>query len=265
VVRAAPEVGPIFTAALLAAAFQLPSCAPPTAEPDASVPDGPTITSVEPADGATDVATNPIIRIGVSDHLDDWTVDASSFRLYSGAVSYWLMAYYDPVARRAVVWPSATLREGAYWVVEAREGVTGREGGPLAAGHVTGFTTGADEGDDAPFAIPDFEAEVRPIFGARCASCHGGSGPVAGLALDTADGVVETALGAPSAGDDAMDRIVPGRPGRSFLVYKIIDDDTVSGVRMPRAFAEGESAAPLSGTEQQTISDWIAAGAATGP
>jgi hypothetical protein len=265
VVRAAPEVGPIPFAALLAAALPLFSCAPPAAEPDASVPEGPTITSVEPADGATDVATNPVVRIGVSDHLDDWTVSSSAFKLHSGPLSYWLMAYYDPVGRRAVVWPSATIREGAYWVVEAREGITGRDGGPLAAGKVTGFTTGAEKGDDTPFEALEYEADIRPIFTARCSSCHGGNGPLAGLALDTADGVVETALGVPSAGDVAMDRVVPGRPGRSFLIYKIIDDDTGSIDRMPRSFGGDESAAPLSQAEQQAISDWIAAGAAIGP
>jgi hypothetical protein len=265
VVRAAPEVGPIPFAALLAAALPLFSCAPPAAEPDASVPEGPTITSAEPADGATDVATKPVIRVGVSDHLDDWTVNGGAFKLYSGPLNYWLMAYYDPVGRRAVVWPSATLREGASWVVEAREGITGRDGGPLAAGRITGFQTGSETGDDAPFQALDYETDIRPIFAARCSSCHSGNGPVAGLALDTADGVVETALGQPSAGDETLDRVLPGRPGSSFLIYKIIDDDTGSSDRMPRSFSGHEPAAPLSLDEQQAISDWIAAGAAIGP
>jgi hypothetical protein len=265
VFRAAPEVGPIPFAALLAAALPLFSCAPPAAEPDASVPEGPTITSIEPADGATNVATNPVVRVGVSDHLDDWTVNSGAFKLYSGPLSYWLMAYYDPVGRCAVVWPAAALREGAHWVVETSEGITGRDGGPLAAGVVAGFTTGAEKGDDAPFEELEYEADIRPIFASRCSSCHGGDGPVAGLALDTADGVVETALGAPSTGDVALDRVVPGRPGRSFLVYKIIEDDTGSIDRMPRSFDGDEPAVPLSLAEQQAISDWIAAGAAIGP
>jgi hypothetical protein len=265
VAQAAPEVGRALRVALLAAFTPLWSCAPPAAAPDASVPDGPTITSVEPADGASDVATNPILRVGVSDHLDDWTVDSGAFKLSSGPLSYWLLAYYDPVGRRVVVWPSATLREGAYWILEAREGVTGLDGGPLATGPVTGFWTGAGKGDDAPFPDLDYETDVRPIFSARCASCHGGTGPVAGLALDTADGIVGTAVGVPSTGGDAMDRIVPGRPGRSSLVYEIIDGDTAAGPRMPRSFDADVPAVPLSLAEQQTISDWIAAGAAIGP
>jgi hypothetical protein len=261
----APSVGPGLLAALLAAAAAPASCAAPVAEPDAAVPEGPEITSVEPVDGAAEVATNPVLRVGFGDHLDDWTVDSGSFALTSGSISYWLMAYYDPVARRAVVWPSATLREGAAWELAARGGMTGLDGGPVAAGRLTGFTTGHAKGEDAPFVELEYDADVRPIFAARCAACHGGSAPIAGLALDSAAGVVGTAIAAPSAGVADMDRVVPGRPGRSYLIYKIIDEPQRSGSRMPRSFSEDAPAAPLSPAEQQTISDWIAAGAATGP
>jgi len=264
VLRPAPHVDPASLAALLAIALPLASCAPPAEEPDAGLPDGPAIAWVEPEDGAMGVAIDPIVRVGVTDHLDDFTVDSGRFRLYSGSIGLWLMAYYDPVGRRAVVWPSAKLRDGAYWVFEVQEGITGRDGGPLAAGRVTGFTTGSETGGDLPFPTLDFASDVAPILSARCASCHGGDGPVAGLALDGADGIVETALGAPSDESD-LKRIVPGRPGRSFLVYKIIDDEAVSGERMPRSFDEGAPAEPLSPAEQQTISDWIAGGAPLGP
>jgi len=250
---------------MLAAALPLLSCAPPADEPDAAAPDGPAVLYVEPEDGASNVAINPVIRVGVSDHLDDWTVSGGAFKLYSGSLSYWLMAYYDPVARRAVVWPSSKLRDDALWVFEARDGITGRDGGPIAAGRIVGFTTGAETGDDMPFPALEYVPDIAPVFGSRCASCHGGAGPVAGLALDSADGLIETALGAPSDGDAALARVVPGRPGRSFLIYKIIDDETVSGDRMPRSFDEDEPAAPLSQAEQQAISDWIAGGAVIGP
>lgn len=262
--RAVHPVLPALLPAPLAAALCLWSCAPPAAEPDASVPDGPTITSVEPQDGATGVATNPILRLGTSDHLDDDTVFGGAFRLTSGPLSYWLMAFYDPAGRRVVVWPSATLREGATWVLEVREGfMTGLDGGPLAAGRVTSFTTGGAKGDDVPFEDLGYE-DVRPIFASRCTSCHGGGGPVAGLALDTADGIAETALAVASQGDASMDRVVPGRPGGSHLVYRIIEDD-LPWNRMPRSFDGTEPAAPLSPAEQRTISDWIAGGATVGP
>jgi hypothetical protein len=263
VFRATPNVDLTRLSALLAGTFSLLSCAPPAEEPDAGLPDGPEVAWVEPEDGATGVAINPIIRVGVTDHLDDSTVDSGAFRLYSGPISMWLMAYYDPVGRRATVWPSGKLREGTYWVFEAREGITGRDGGPLAAGRITGFSTGYETGDDAPFPALEYEGDIAPIFSARCASCHGGDGPVGGLALDSSDGIVETAIGAPSTGSGDLKRIVPGRPGRSFLVYKIIDDEAVSGVRMPRSFDDAP-AAPLSTAEQQAISDWIAGGAVLG-
>jgi hypothetical protein len=250
---------------MLAAALPLWSCAPAAEEPDAGLPDGgPVVLWVQPEDGAADVAIDPVIRVGVSEHLDDTALDGGSFKLYSGPLSYWLMAYYDPVSRSAVVWPSAKVREDADWVFEAREGIADREGRPLAPGRLTGFATGDAAGGEKPFPEVDFATAVAPILAARCASCHGGTGPVAGLALDTADGVIQTAIGAPSTHDPEMVRVFPSRPGRSHLVYRVVDDEPVSGDRMPRSF-DGTPAAPLTQAEQQLISDWIAGGAATGP
>ena len=81
----------------------------------------PVLEAIAPEDGATDVPLNPVILLAAEEHLDDATVSGPRFRLYSGAVGMWLMAHYDPVGRRVVVWPSAKLREGAAWVLEANE------------------------------------------------------------------------------------------------------------------------------------------------
>ncbi len=260
---AAPAVARGSLAALAAAAVAC-ACTTSGAGADAGPSGAPEILSADPPDGSVDVATNPILRLGTSEHLDDWTVESSSFELYSGPISMWLLAYYDPVGRRVSVWPSSHLREDADWVLEAGEGITDLEGDPLAAGVVTRFTTGEDEGDDVPFPELRYDPDVRPIFDAACASCHGGPSPMAGLALDSADDVTATAIGVASEGRPSYPRIAPARPGRSYLVYKLLGDGVAAGMKMPCSLNDAPARA-LSQAELQEVSDWIAGGAAVGP
>jgi mono/diheme cytochrome c family protein len=249
-------------AVLTVLAVLLSGCAPPAApDPDAA-PDGPWPVAVAPESGATGVPTDPVIRIRFSDHLDERTVTAGRLGLTSGTLSYWLMSYYDPIRGELVVWPSSRLRRYATWVFRIEEGLAGLDGGEVAAGEVTTFRTGGEAGDDQPFAVLDYPEHVRPIFDAACAACHGGPGaPIAGLALDDAGGVAETLLGAPADGWPGWKRAAPGRPGESYLLYKLIGDERIAGSRMPRSFDGDGSAPPLPLADQVMISDWLAGGA----
>jgi hypothetical protein len=250
---------------LAAAAVLLSACAPPRAEVDAGCTECPEILSVDPPDGSVDVPTNPVIRFETDEHLRDETVIGSNFKLYSGPLSMWLMAFYDPVRRTTTVWPSSHLRVDADWVLEAAEGITDRDGHPLRAGPITTFTSGEDEDTDlAPFPELRYSPDIAPIFEASCASCHGGAEPLAGLSLDSADGITATALGVASDGMPSMKRISAARPGGSYLVYKILGDAIISGLPMPCSF-DGAAAAPLSPAQMQEISDWIAGGALMEP
>lgn len=248
----------------LAAATALAACSPTDAGADGGPVDPPRIVSVDPPDGSVDVETNPVIRFGTTEHLDDLTVSGSRFRLYSGPLSMWLMAYYDPVRRVTTVWPSSHLRENADWVLEAEDGIADRDGEPLAPGRVTRFTTGEGEGDDAPFPELRWDPDVRPILDARCASCHGGASPAAGLSLDSYEGMEGTAVYVASTGRPSFERVVPARPGRSYLLYKILGDELISGMRMPCSL-DGDAPPPLGPDELQAVSDWIAGGALVGP
>jgi hypothetical protein len=251
--------------AALVAALAIGACAPPSSEADAGPTDRPQIVSVDPPDGSVDVPTNPILRFETTEHLDDTTVTGSEFKLYSGPLSMWLMAYYDPVSRRTTVWPSASLRENADWVFEGLDGITDREGDPLAPGRITWFTTGEQEGDDVPFPELRYDPDIRPILDAKCASCHGGENPTAGLALDSADGIVSTAMYVASVDRPSFELIVPARPGRSYLVYKILGDELISGLKMPCSLGGDAEAPALTQVELQATSDWIAGGAVMGP
>jgi mono/diheme cytochrome c family protein len=84
----------------------------------------------------------------------------------------------------------------------------------------------------------DFATEVHPILAARCAPCHGGAKPAAGLSF------ANRAL--------ALAAIVPGDSGASLLIQK------VSGRRGAIMPASGE---PLTAAQIATLRAWIDAGA----
>ena len=91
----------------------------------------------------------------------------------------------------------------------------------------------------------DFAAEVHPILAARCAPCHSGAKPAAGLSL------ISRAL--MLAGGASGPAIVPGASGASLLIEKI------SGQRGAIMPASGE---PLAAAQIATLRAWIDAGAA---
>ena len=91
----------------------------------------------------------------------------------------------------------------------------------------------------------DYARDVKPIFQARCYSCHGGLKQESGLRLDTALLIRQ--------GGDSGAALVLGAAERSLVVERITDSDPA--VRMP---PEGE---PLSLEEIAVIKLWIAQGA----
>ena len=84
----------------------------------------------------------------------------------------------------------------------------------------------------------DFATEVHPILAARCAPCHSGAKPAAGLSLTNRA--------------SALAAIVPGDSGASLLIQKVTGQ---RGAVMP---ASGE---PLTAAQTATLRAWIDAGA----
>jgi hypothetical protein len=255
----------ICLAAIAAASGGWLGCAPPPEmDPDAGVPPGgPEPTNVEPGWGAENVFVDKVIRVTFSDHLDSRSFKQSRVDLYSGSISKWTMSYYDPVRSQMVVWPSSNMLKSVYWVLALDEGITGIDGKPVAPQAVAYFKTGEQEGDNEPFAHRSFSAEVEPIFDRRCISCHGGKPGqgYADLRLDSEEAILSTAVGVKSSGWADWDIIAPARPGESYLLYKIIDDERIAGTSMPRAADLDGPAEPLTKTEQETLADWIVGGA----
>ncbi|CAN5222610.1 hypothetical protein BH23VER1_BH23VER1_25690 [soil metagenome] len=97
-------------------------------------------------------------------------------------------------------------------------------------------------------AAPAFDAEILPIFKAKCTQCHGLLFPQKGLRLTSLKNVLK--------GGDSGPAIIPGTPERSLLVQQF-DLPKSDPKRMPPAAANLE----LTPSEKATISRWIAAGA----
>ena len=84
--------------------------------------------------------------------------------------------------------------------------------------------------------------------------CHVGSGAPFGLDLSAGE-AYGNLVDVPSAEMPAVDRVEPGDPASSYLIWKVTADPRITGDPMP-ALRE-----PLSAARIQLITDWIADGA----
>jgi len=95
-------------------------------------------------------------------------------------------------------------------------------------------------------------SEVQAIFNSRCVVCHGASG---GLSLSSAVSF-SNLVNTPSGGVPAVDRVEPGDPENSYLIWKLEGRAGIVGSRMSLG-------GPFLSQEQvDLIRDWIEAGAA---
>ena len=94
----------------------------------------------------------------------------------------------------------------------------------------------------------DFATDVHPILVSRCAGCHGGLKPQAGLGLLNRADILQGGSKGPA--------IVPGNSAKSLLILR------VSGIKEPRMPAGGP---PLSAGEVGILRAWIDQGANWNP
>ncbi len=101
---------------------------------------------------------------------------------------------------------------------------------------------------------PDFNRDVRPILSHHCFKCHGpdDKGRKAKLRLDLSD-----AATAPRK--HGRHAIVPGKPGASELIRRVVSDDETEV--MPPLVTKN----PLTAAEKDILKRWIAAGAVYAP
>jgi hypothetical protein len=112
-------------------------------------------------------------------------------------------------------------------------------------------TDGQGAGDACETQSGPSFSEIQAIFNSRCVSCHGFSG---GLSLSSSVSHGNL-VNVPSSQIPSLDRVEPGDPDNSYLVWKIEGRAGVSGSRMPLGGPF------LSQDSINLIRDWIAAGA----
>lgn len=104
------------------------------------------------------------------------------------------------------------------------------------------------------YAVPD---SIQQVFAENCAfsSCHAGTGPRAGLALDDARTSWLSLVGVASTEDGTFQRVAPGDSANSYLVMKLRNDPRITGFPMPFG------AYPMDGPLVERIAVWVAQGA----
>ena len=99
-------------------------------------------------------------------------------------------------------------------------------------------------------AAPDFDRDVRPIFAEHCLECHSMDKAKGGLALISRDEAIKKL----KSGHQAVS---PGKPDTSELIARMMSSDPEE--QMPPK--EHRDKRPLSGSEVETLKQWITAGA----
>jgi hypothetical protein len=240
-------------------------CAPPKDvdydAPDASqAPDAPVYIKVDPPAGKENVDRRHVFRITFDKHLNSRTLTPGRLSLSSGMAGRWTLSYYDPVHKQLVAWPAGPMLRQSTWILTLNKGIDGLNGLPVYPGELTWFRTGDDAVAETAFKIRSYETEVKPIFQKHCISCHGGGGEaISGLRLDSESHILETAINEPAIGWQDWTRIVPTRPGESYLLMKIVGDENLPGKTMPRSLDAAE-ATPLTTVEKDILMEWIAGG-----
>lgn len=111
--------------------------------------------------------------------------------------------------------------------------------------------------DAAPPAPSYYKAEVAPILQANCAVCHL-TGQEAGNMTLVPSKAIANLVNTAAREAPALKRVVPGDPGKSYLLMKLLGTHVQNGgtgARMPFG------AAPLPPEKIAVISKWIADGA----
>lgn len=195
------------------------------------------------------------------------SINRATITVQSGGVSLTPRLRYEPVQHAVrVLIDAGEVREDLEYELTVRGGITAWDGA-IATGLATFRLRFVRRAPVATRSV-SFRDEIAPLLQERCASavCHGGAQPAMGLDLSSPEAIVRSTVAAPSrlwsgsapGGEfywSGMSLVERGAPGESFLLYKLLGDGPMRGAQMPRG------AAPLSASDLQRISDWIAEGA----
>ncbi len=212
----------------------LARCIWPTSEPYLANQDPPPLelVSTVPEPGDEGVETNGVLV---------FTFDAP---VHPDAVSretVWLTAGTQDVAsarRVSLLDCSVTLRPHTPLIplLSHRaevEGVYGFTAGPLAEPFAVVFTTGDSTVVEPSPSTPSLPEVFSAVFASRCAGCHSGALPPAGLNLGTVEEAAAGLINRESTLRPGSTLVVPGRHASSYLMWKLLDLPSVFGDPMP--------------------------------
>jgi hypothetical protein len=129
----------------------------------------PTVISVSPVNGATDVGINAIATVTFSEEMDPLTINATTVILSDGANQISATVTYNPFALSATVRPTNLLAFNTTYQVTVTTGVRDTAGGnALADPYMFSFTTGPSSDTTPPGVV-----SVTPSNGSICASTTG--------------------------------------------------------------------------------------------
>lgn len=238
-------------------------------------PPAPRVVSVTWDDGTQDVpiADGPMevwapVDVWFDGFLDPDSVTATSVHLQSNEGNPQVVratSTLDVLDRRVRIDPAGALDPNLSYRIVVTEDVR-VIGGPGAVPFEGEVSTGprTTAPPDAPTIGWGEASVVLDTCGAG--SCHGDEesnttcGEIdafviaMGLETDSPQGYLETAFDVPSRQWPRLSRIEPGRPDRSYLVYKVadFDEEIIEGFLMPSASVRGEGVEPFGSTSKGT-------------
>jgi hypothetical protein len=219
-------------------------------------PEAVAVTATEPGQYELDVARDATISFWFSRPLDPASFGAAAIDVTSHEVRQGGTIRYDPIDRRLSFVPRGTYRRDLAYDAVLTEALRGlRRGEPVAPTTLT-FMTGLHEDGREEVETASFETDVLPLFQRSCVSsaCHGPPRNAASIDLSSAYTAATSLIDVRSAGWAGWPRVSPGSAAWSYLVYKILGEESVRGEAMP----PGD---PLPLAELQAVASWIDGGA----
>jgi hypothetical protein len=214
------------------------------------------VTATEPELYELGVARDAQVSFWLSAPLDPASLGDMPVDLTSNEVRQGGHVRYDPIERRLTFTPRGPFRRDLAYDAVLAETLRGlRRGEPVEPITLT-FVTGLDEaGREDPVAAT-FDDDVLPIFERSCASssCHGPPTNASSLDLSDSGASLSSLLGVRSYGWVGWVRVDPGSTAWSYLIYKLIGEESIRGEAMPPG-------SPLPIEEIEAIASWIDGGA----
>ncbi|HVZ74568.1 MAG TPA: Ig-like domain-containing protein [Polyangia bacterium] len=222
--------------------------------------------TIQPGDGASDVALDLPIKLVFRDYPDPDTVEYSGVILTTGVYYHGGIFRVDLIDKAITLSPSGGLRPELGYNLNILPGLESLRG-CAAEMRQYSFQAGNQNVGLPPTAPAATFADVDAIFARTCAggACHRASdggclpAPAAGLSLCTRDARAAT-IDVPSGQVSRLMLVAPSDSSRSYLLRKLLPGATPD-VPAPTALGHRDPpGAPLTNAELHAIASWIDAG-----